>query len=121
MCWAKMKCAVEVYNEFARFISTNFIDPAGVQAATATLREVDTRLTAAKEKKEDVTAILEEHAAAQLALDKASITHQQSYSKMCTRSHLSEKPFVQPVFSNDVVVLVLAVWMIPGLIPNCIE
>ena len=31
-----------------------FIDPAGVQAATAKLREVDTRLTAAKEKNEDV-------------------------------------------------------------------
>ena len=80
MLWAKMKCAVEVYDEFARFISTNFIDPAGVQAATATLREVDTRLTAAKEKNEDVSAILEEHTAAQVALDKISITHRQSYS-----------------------------------------
>ena len=29
MLWAKMKCAVEVYDEFARFISTNFIDPTG--------------------------------------------------------------------------------------------
>ena len=80
MLWAKMKCAVEVYDEFARFISTNFIDPAGVQAATTTLREVDTRLTAAKEKNEDVSAILKEHTAAQVALDKISITHRQSYS-----------------------------------------
>ena len=80
MLWAKMKCAVEVYDEFARFISTNFIDPTGVQVATAKLREVDARLTAAKEKNEDVTAILEEHTAAQVALDKISITHRQSYS-----------------------------------------
>jgi len=58
MCWAKMKCAVEVYNEFARFISINFIDPDGVQAAMVALNGVETRLTA---------AILEEHAAAQIS------------------------------------------------------
>ena len=80
MLWAKMKCAVEVYDEFARFISTNFIDPTGVQVATAKLREVDARLTAAKENNEDVIAILEEHTAAQVALDKISTTHRQSYS-----------------------------------------